>query len=513
MAHKTLFYIVLCVGLFRTDAIFFSDLSFAEIIKIYAQYYNEATVSDAELSETRNIADVVQQNDNLYKNLTCLIENFLKRYVPSSMPTLAQNKWWGEGPPYVDTSIRPYEIRFNRQVIDELRARLAYRKNFTRNLEGSANTYGMNRNLLNQVLDYWLNRYDFETRERYLNRFPQYITNVQGLDIHYIHIVPPPGSKKVIPLLMIHGWPVTNREYYAVYDFLLEPKNTNFVFEIIAPSIPGYGYSQPTYKIGLAPYQVGIIFKNLMARLGHQKFYIHAGDVGLWVGSHMSTIYQEDVLGLHTTTPYSAMPQTFVKIALGALNPTSLVDSRYVNRLYPLTMTLINLIESSGFFHMHATRPDTLGVGLEDSPSGLAAWLLAIYIQAANPNALKRDDGNLLQAYNIDDILDVLTIYWDSHCITTSLRFYAEFTAVLQDPTNIKLELTPTQVPYGALKFRYEVLYQPDSLLKNKYPNLVHSTTLDFGGHFSSFEYPDVIANSIYQAVEKMQNFYRTKAG
>ncbi|GBP43024.1 Juvenile hormone epoxide hydrolase [Eumeta japonica] len=437
---------------------------------------------------------------------------FNKLSPPPAIPYIPQNRWWGEKD-NADDALRPFKVRYSNKMIEELINKLENRKNFTRSLRQSANRYGLNRDLLNDVLEYWHRSYDFRNREKVLNKYPQYVTNIQGLDIHYVHIKPSqPVRGKVLPILLIHGWPTTNREYFGFLDDFLKPKEEyDFIFEVIVPNLPGFGYSQGTNKQGLAPYQIGIIFKNLMSRLAHQRFYIHAGDIGLWVGSHMATMYQDDVLGLHTNFPQSLMPMTLIKYILGSLNPSAVVDLKYADRMYPVTKLLTRFLENTGYYHMHATRPDTIGVGMEESPSALASWILPNIIVATNPTFVDVPDGKLLETYDLNDILDILTTYWHCQCSTTAIRVYAEFNAIFQDPLNFILEWIPTKVPYGAIKFRHEIIYQPDDFLRDKYPNLVHSVTLDYGGHFASLENPQALAHSIWTAVRKMENFHLNK--
>lgn len=426
---------------------------------------------------------------------------------PPELPVLDQNIWWGdEKDGAEDESISPYEIQFKDDRLQTLLYKLKYRENFTEPLKKAAMTYGMNTNFLNKILDYWLHEYDFVERQKRMNSYPQFITKVQGLDIHFIH-VKPDVNKKIVPLLMLHGWPVNNMEYYYVIPKLMEAsKDSDFVFEIIAPSLPGFGYSQGTSKIGLAPYQIGIIFKNLMKRLGFDKFYIHGGDFGEAVGSNMAVMYQDDILGFHTNLPFSYLPQTLMKQMLGALYPPAVVKPKYEKRMYPLFSRFYYIITKLGYFHMQATFPDTIGISLFDSPSGLAAWILTIMTWTSDANNIFHDDGRLLKTYNIDDLLDILTIIWDSECIMTSTRIYAEYTAVFQDPVTLKILWSPTKVPYAAIKFRHEIIYQPNDFLRDKYKNLVHATTVDYGGHFAAHENPDILAKDIWEAISTIES-------
>ncbi|XP_063368812.1 juvenile hormone epoxide hydrolase-like [Cydia amplana] len=474
-------------------------------------------------------------------------------------------------------------------MISDLRYRIHYRRNFTRALHGVANTYGTHSAYLAHFLDHWANKYDFRAREDWLNSFPQYVTNIQGLDIHFIHVRPPNPRKKVLPILLLHGFPVTAFEFVHVIQNLMEERDDcDFVFEIVVPHLPGYGYSEATYKPGMALYQMGIIMKNLMLRLRKPRFYIHAGDMGHVVGDAIATLFPERVLGFHTNLPISNRPQSLTKWVLGQLYPPAVVDARYEERMYPLSTRLQEYLEHFGYFHMQATKPDNLGHGLDESPVALTSWLLEIFIMGTDPTgqfvidgnlsqhydmddwldtftiywasqsvttavrsyaefmALRRDplsfgiliyfkspvalvswllenimmgtdrtgqfviDGNLSH-YDMDDWLDTFTIYWASQSVTTAVRSYAEFLALRRDPLSFGILMTPTPVLFAAINFRYEIVYMPDDFLRDKYPNLVQTTTLDFGGHFAAYQVPAVLADSIWTSVAKMEMVRRNQ--
>ncbi|KAI4471858.1 epoxide hydrolase 1-related [Holotrichia oblita] len=196
------------------------------------------------------------------------------------LPVL-ENTWWGPGDPKkVDTSIRPFKINIPQKVIDDLNQRLQNARPFTPPLEGIQHQYGINTKLLSEVVEFWKTKYNWKERQTFLNQYPQFKTNIQGLDIHFLH-VKPTNTKglKVLPLLLLHGWPGSVREFYELIPLLTKPQpGKDFVFEIIAPSLPGYGFSDAAAKPGLSAVKMSAIFRNLMHRLGFNKFYIQGGD-------------------------------------------------------------------------------------------------------------------------------------------------------------------------------------------------------------------------------------------
>ncbi|KAM3964889.1 juvenile hormone epoxide hydrolase-like protein 1 [Aphomia sociella] len=414
-------------------------------------------------------------------------------------PELDFDKWWGIGdkPVEQETAIKMFNVDFNDTMINDLKQRLRNRRPLTRPLEGMQSEYGINTIYLDTIITYWLERYDFKKRAELLNRFPHYKTRIQGLDIHFIRVTPDIKDVKVLPLLMLHGWPSSSKEFDKVIPMLTSRReNYDFVFEVIAADLPGFGFSEGTTKPGLNPVQIGIVMKNLMKRLGFDKFYIQAGDWGSQCATHMATLFPEDILGFHTNMPLSSRKLSAVKMVTGAMFPSVIVDSKYINRIYPLTKLMSYLIKESGYFHIQATKPDTIGVALADSPVGLAAYIVEKMGVVSNRDQVNTPHGGI-ESLQLDDVLDTITIIWANNCIITSNRLYAE---AFKSPEVRYLQSIPTPVPTAAINFRYEVMYQPDWILKDKFPNLVSSTTVDIGGHFAALHTPVLFVDDIFKA-------------
>ncbi|XP_063826654.1 juvenile hormone epoxide hydrolase-like [Ostrinia nubilalis] len=421
------------------------------------------------------------------------------RYKVPERPRFDLDKWWGIGskPKEEDTSIRIFSVDFNDTMIHDLKQRIRNRRPLTRPLEGIQSEYGMNTLYLEKILEYWVDKYDFKGRAALLNRYPHYKTRIQGLDIHFMRVKPDARGLKVLPLLMLHGWPSSSKEFDKVIPMLTTPKDGyDFVYEVIAADLPGFGFSEGTNKPGLNPVQMGIMLKNLMKRLGHEKFYIQAGDWGSQCASHMATLFPEDILGYHTNMPMSSRPISSFKLLLGSFFPNLAVDPKYVSRVYPLKKLFSYLIRESGYFHIQSTKPDTVGVALTDSPVGLAAYVIEKMAICSNRDQLNTPHGGI-ENLNLDDVLDTITIVWANNCIVTSSRIYAEG---FQQPEVVLVQEIPTPVPTAAINFKYEVIYQPDWILKDKFPNLVRSTTVDVGGHFAGLQTPQMLADDVYAA-------------
>lgn len=295
-------------------------------------------------------------------------------WMPAKVPQL-ESEWWGigEAPATEDTNIRSFKIDVSDQVIKDLHHRLDNRRITPASLIDSNFTYGFNSEILQNILSYWRNDYKWKIREEFLNKYPQFVTNIQGLDIHFLHIKPKDKSIKALPLLLLHDWPGSIREFYGLIEILNNPQNikdNGIAFEIIAPSLPGYGWSSATTKKGMGPAQMAVIFKNLMKRLGHDKWYVQGGDWGSAIGSSMAILFPENIKGFHCNMCFVNNPGSFLKLFLGSFWPSLLVNSKNVHRMYPLSKIFAKLIEETGYMHIQATKPDTVGTGLNDSPAG-----------------------------------------------------------------------------------------------------------------------------------------------
>ncbi|CAG9792383.1 unnamed protein product [Diatraea saccharalis] len=430
--------------------------------------------------------------------------------TPPDLPKYDVNNWWGPYPidQQKDVSIRPFKIEFSDVIVNDLRERLMHRRPFVPPLEGTGFDYGFNSNFLGQVLHYWENKYNFKDRQNFFNKFDHYKTNIQGLDIHYIHVKPKVSADiEVLPLLMLHGWPGSIREFYELIPKLTTPRpGDNFVFEIIAPSLPGFGYSQSPARKGFGPVETAVLMSNLMKRVGRTQYYIQGGDFGHVIGSTMATLFPEQILGFHTNMPVNTSPVAMFYLWLGSLWPSMLVEHEVQDRVYPLREHVARLLQETGYLHLQATKPDTLGISLTDSPAGLAAYILEKFSTWTNPEFINASDGRLLDKFQLTHLLDNVMMYWAPNSIATSIRTYAEIFSTRT--LTMRLDDIPTDVPTWGIKFKHELLFFPDCLLRLKYKNYLHSTMVEEGGHFAAFEMPDVMAKDIFEAVKTFREFH-----
>ncbi|XP_030758418.1 juvenile hormone epoxide hydrolase 1-like [Sitophilus oryzae] len=434
-----------------------------------------------------------------------------KLFSKKPIPQLDSTQYWGPGeqPKEIDTSIRSFKIEVSDEEIADLKWRLDHLRPLQPPLEGIAQEYGINSNLVKEIVEFWRTKYNWKEREEVFNQYPQFKTNIQGLDIHYLHVKPAnPGQKKVVPLLLVHGWPGSIREfYYVIPTFTKVSEERGFVFEVIAPSIPGYGFSQAASKPGLGAAQIAVVMNNLMQRIGHKKFYCQGGDFGAIILQQLCVLYPENVLGYHTNMAYVATPWSYIKYALGTFNKSWVVKPEHTNRVYPLWQKFEHRILETGYLHLQATKPDTLGVGLTDSPAGLAAYILEKFTTGTNITWQKRVDGGLLEKYTYIELLDNVMIYWWTRTATTSVRLYAESFSKKQRA--MKLLMYPLRVPTAIARYKYD-FYFADGILDEVFPNRLQVSDLD-GGHFAAFEIPDLFAADVISAVEKFEKYNSIK--
>ncbi|KAK9882413.1 hypothetical protein WA026_020935 [Henosepilachna vigintioctopunctata] len=412
--------------------------------------------------------------------------------------------WWGPNPNgKQDTEIIPFKINIPDEVLKDLRYRLKITKPLPSPLEASKQSYGINSQVTTKIVDHWLNKYDWREREKLLNRYPQFKTDIQGLKIHFLHVKPKEHvGLKVLPLLLIHGWPGSVVEFYDIIPYLTTPqKGRNFVFEVVAPSLPGYGFSDAAVRPGLGPTHMALILKNLMKRLKMEKFYVQGGDWGAILASHMSTLFAENIIGMHSNMCSNMSPKSILKRMLYSFQPSLIVDKKYEHLVFPFSTVFSKTLEETGYMHLQATKPDTIGTALTDSPAGLAAYIIEKFITWTNPNWKHTDASKLTEAYKIDSLIDNIMVYWVTGSITTSMRLYAE--AFNKAEMSLNLDRIPVQVPAGCSRFIHDLVYSPTALLEDKYPNLIHVTDHE-GGHFAALELPHILAKDVYDFTEKV---------
>ncbi|KAJ6636705.1 Juvenile hormone epoxide hydrolase 1, partial [Pseudolycoriella hygida] len=412
---------------------------------------------------------------------------------PLPVPDLDFNHYWGPGEPdpyKEDASIKEQEIHFDDAIINKLRKRLNESINFQPPLEGVEHQYGINTNTLVTFANYWKNDYmnRWPERLKFLNSLPHFMTEIQGLKIHFIRVKPQnPEGKRVVPVLLLHGWPGSVREFYEFIPMLTNSnKESPVAFEVIAPSLPGYGFSQGASKTGFGPAEIAVVLRNLMLRIGHRKFVVQGGDWGSIIGSNVATLFPQNVIAYHSNFCVVRSPLSTIKLIIASLWPPAFVDEKFARMVFPLTEKFQTLIEESGYFHIQATKPDTIGTALQNSPIGLAAYILEKFISC-------------FPDHDMDEVLDNIMIYYLTKSFTTSARLYKESVLSVHS-----LERVQTHVPVGCTRFPIDILQALDWQLKDKFTNIVHSTWQEKGGHFAAMEVPQLLYKDFIEFAAKI---------
>ncbi|KAL7031273.1 hypothetical protein ACKWTF_006950 [Chironomus riparius] len=426
---------------------------------------------------------------------------------PYPIPELDLNEYWGRGDVKnykEDTTIKPFKISYSAEVIKRLTDKLDDAPAFAEPLEDTAFEYGFNTKHLQKILNYWKGQYlpKWNEREQFLNQFPQFTTQIQGLNIHYIHVKPKTtANTKVYPLILLHGWPGTVREFYDIIPLLTTPSKDNIAFEVIAPSLPGYGWSEAASKKGLGAAKIAVVFQNLMKRIGFKKYYVQGGDWGSLIGTDMAAFFPENVLGFHTNMCMVDSPIANIKTFIASFYPSLFMDAKYVDWVYPFFPKFLTLLQESGYMHIQSTKPDTIGVALTGNPVGLVAYILEKFSTWTNPAYRNLADGGLEKYFTMDALLDNVMIYYLTNSITTSQRIYKEvFSSEFADSS---INRVPVIVPSACAHFKYELMHQIEWALPEKFVNLLQSNYFEDGGHFAAMQLPKIMYNDFIDFVRK----------
>ncbi|XP_028279456.1 epoxide hydrolase 1 [Parambassis ranga] len=415
--------------------------------------------------------------------------------------------WWGAGqkPVSEDDRIYPFKVETTDKEIQDLHERID-RTRYTDPLEDSGFHYGFNSTYLQKVVSYWRHEFDWKKQVAMLNQYPHFKTKIEGLDVHFIHVRPQPrANQKVLPLMLVHGWPGSFFEFYKIVP-LLTQNHDGIAFEVICPSIPGYGYSEAPHKQGFDSLAASRVFLTLMERLGFSEFYLQGGDWGSLITTNMAQMKPDCVKGLHLNMCISTRGfRVLLSLMIGPYLPFLVGFSREdVRRLFPyFEKNVWEMLRESGYLHIQGTKPDTAGCGVNDSPVGLAAYLLEKFSSWTDMKNRALEDGGLERKFSLDDLLTSVMIYWTTRSITTSMRFYKE--NFKSNPNNRVDSKTGIFVPTGLAAFPSELMHCPKSWAQIRYRNIYSYTFMPRGGHFAAFEEPQLLANDIVNFAKKVE--------
>jgi pimeloyl-ACP methyl ester carboxylesterase len=391
-----------------------------------------------------------------------------------------------------DTSIRPFHVSFPQSALVDLKRRVAATQWPDKELVTDA-SQGVQLATMRELAKYWATDYDWRKVEARLNALPEFITNIDGVDIHFIHVRS--KEKNALPIIITHGWPGSIIEQMKVIDPLANPTahggTAADAFDVVIPSLPGHGFSGKPTALGWDPIRIAKAWAVLMQRLGYTRYVAQGGDWGNAVTEQLALLKPPGLIGIHTNMPATVPDNVAQALAVGGPPPAGLSpDEKHA-------------WDQLDFFYKHgvgyasemANRPQTL-YGLEDSPVGLAAWMLDH--DAASEAMIARVFAGQTEGLTKEDILENCTLYWLTHTAVSSARLYWESKLAFFAPKGV-------QIPTAVSVFPDEIYAAPKSWAEKAYPNLIYFHQVAKGGHFAAWEQPTLFVGELRAAFKSLR--------
>jgi len=403
-----------------------------------------------------------------------------------------------------DTSIRPFRVHISAEALTDLRRRLQATR-WPDKETVTDRSQGAPLASLQELVRYWGTGYDWRKVETKLNALPQFKTNIDGVDIHFIHVRS--THRNAMPVIITHGWPGSVIEQLKIVDPLVNPTahggSADDAFDVVIPSLPGYGFSGNPTGTGWGPDRIARAWDVLMKRLGYTRYVAQGGDWGAVVSEAMGRQAPSGLLGIHINLAATIPPEVVAALAKGGPAPEGLSDRERETFNASLAYSRAG---SASYFVMLTARPQTVGYGVTDSPVGLASWVLvhpgfATWNYGADPK----------QTLSKDDVLDDISLYWLTNTATSAGRLYWEnhgtspTIAAAQRTTEIK-------VPVATTVFGEDAYRPPESWTRRAYPNLIYFHEVEKGGHFAAWEQPELFASELRAAFRSLRSAESSRA-
>jgi pimeloyl-ACP methyl ester carboxylesterase len=374
-------------------------------------------------------------------------------------------------------TITPFRIDVSQADLDDLVSRLAATR-WPDELPGVGWTYGAPLSYVRELAEYWRTAYDWRKHEAALNEFPQFTTELDGQNVHFLHVRSP--EPDALPLVLTHGWPGSVAEFTKVIGPLTDPAahgaDPADAFHVVIPSLPGFGFSGPTHTTGWNTTRVASAWAELMRRLGYERYGAQGGDLGAFVAPELGRTAPDRVVGVHVNAA------TFGFIPFGKVSADERVTLTAAERAR-LDRLAAYLDDGSGYFKIQATRPQTLAYGLSDSPAGQLAWNVEKFKEWTFPSSDLPET-----AIDRDDLLTQVMFYWLTGTAASSARIYYENMHATSWHT------TPATTPTGVAVFAEDVAIRRYAEPGN---NVTHWTEFERGDHFAALETPDLLTSDI----------------
>jgi pimeloyl-ACP methyl ester carboxylesterase len=394
-----------------------------------------------------------------------------------------------EPTPAARTAIRPFRIDVPEEELAELRRRILATRWPERETVAD-DSQGVPLAWMQELAGYWASEYDWRACETRLNALPHFVTEIHGLDIHFIHVRS--KHEDALPLVVTHGWPGSIIEQLKIIDPLVDPTahggTAADAFHVVVPSMPGYGFTAKPTEPGWGPERMAAAWAELMTRLGYDRYVAQGGDWGAFVVDQMGLQAPSGLLAIHTNMPATVPAEVDAALLAGQPAPAGLTPEE--QRAYE---QLVRTFKQVDYARLMGSRPQTL-YGIADSPVGLAAWLLDHNDADAQPaaavaSALTRTSsatGELTR----DEILDNITLYWLTNTGVSASRLYWEYKGGFFNTKGVT-------IPVAVSVFPGEQYQPPRSWAEAAYPNLIHFNELDRGGHFAAWEQPQLFVEEL----------------
>jgi pimeloyl-ACP methyl ester carboxylesterase len=388
--------------------------------------------------------------------------------------------------------IRPFTVKFENAELNDLRQRILATRWPKKETVADA-SQGVQLATIQKLAKYWAKDYNWRKAEEKLNSFPNFITNIDGLDIHFIHVRS--KHKNALPLIVTHGWPGSVIEQIKIIRPLTDPTTyggkAEDAFDIVIPSLPGYGFSEQPAEGGWEPARIARAWIALMKRLGYTRFVAQGGDWGDAITEQMGVMAPPELLAIHTSLP--------------AVVPDEILGALWTHQPAPPTLSAdekkawdqIDFFFKKGLAYAQqmGSRPQTL-YGIEDSPIGLAAWILDH--DARSYELIARSFDGRKEGLSKDDILDNITLYWLTKTAVSSARLYWENKFIFFKPMGVT-------IPVAVSAFPDELFQAPNSWAQKAYPKLIYYNRLDAGGHFAAWEQPELFTKEMRDAFRSLR--------
>jgi pimeloyl-ACP methyl ester carboxylesterase len=367
--------------------------------------------------------------------------------------------------------VRPFTVSIPDSEIDDLKRRLA-RTRWPDPETVDDWSQGVRVANARSLIDHWRHGYDWRRFESELNRFPQFLTEIDGLDIHFIHVRS--GNPDALPLILTHGWPGSIVEFLKLIGPLTDPVSFGGdaadSFDVVIPSLPGFGFSQKPTRTGWTVSRIADAWVELMRRLGYSRWAAQGGDWGAVVTTALGARQPEGLLGIHLNTQYAF--------------PARIPDTLSPEQRHAVETLARYTGELGGSNHLQGTKPETVGIALADSPAGQAAWIYEKFQSKTDNHGLAED------VLGMDDMLDAISLYWFTNSAASSGRIYWENKSLTFAGPKLTL-------PVAVTVFPKDIPLLPRSWIEDTYTNLIHYGEADKGGHFAALEQPEILVGEI----------------